>query len=316
MFYGKYLVCFGYFFNFFGTMSQAKQRKLIRIEDPDDYLSGLDFPDRVVCENVLIFERLSRSSLQQKHLGRLNYRVDRMHSRYVLIRVIQTAGVISVDGRSLTLDEGDCILLAPFQFHHFINTEKEEIDWTFITFELAQGRELVSGLSHRVVPLDKVMCGFWKDCLSVWSDADCQRFEIFPVLERLLMHLAFKAKTFSASQHVKLVGEGRDDWIVRVEELVLLSVRRGWTLEEVARRVGISGRQLRSRFEKSMGITLRDYRASFQLHTALSYMRDTQLNLADIAELSGFHSQPAFTRFVKRITGVSPRELRSNLAQR
>ncbi|MFQ3225608.1 MAG: AraC-like DNA-binding protein [Lentimonas sp.] len=57
-------------------------------------------------------------------------------------------------------------------------------------------------------------------------------------------------------------------------------------------------------------VSLRDYRANCQLHLALSLMRNAQLSLSDVAELSGFNSHPSFTRFIKRMTGRAPSEVR------
>ena len=36
----------------------------------------------------------------------------------------------------------------------------------------------------------------------------------------------------------------------------------------------------------------------YQLHSAVSLMQNEKLNLASIAELAGFNTQPAFTRFM------------------
>lgn len=58
-----------------------------------------------------------------------------------------------------------------------------------------------------------------------------------------------------------------------------------------------------------MGLSLRDYRSNYQLHTAISLMRDVKRSLSDIAELSGFNSQSVFTRFIRRMAELTPREL-------
>jgi len=91
------------------------------IKDPQSYYDGVDQPSRVICRNVIVFDRLSRQTLQQQHLA------NRMHHRYVLIRVLKTAGVISVDGQSFQLQEGDAVLVTPYQFHHFIDLESAQL---------------------------------------------------------------------------------------------------------------------------------------------------------------------------------------------
>jgi AraC-like DNA-binding protein len=100
-----------------------------------------------------------------------------------------------------------------------------------------------------------------------------------------------------------------NEWIAKIEALIIRSVKEGWTLGEVAQHAGISERHLRDRFERQMGISLRDYRSNYQFHTAISLMRDSASSLSSVAELSGFNSQSVFTRFIRRMSGRTPRVL-------
>jgi AraC-type DNA-binding domain-containing proteins len=83
-------------------------------------------------------------------------------------------------------------------------------------------------------------------------------------------------------------------------------------LKKRGRPLGVSERQLRKLFKKEMGVSIRDYRANFQLNRAISLMRNPKLALGRVAELSGFRSQAVFNRFVKRQTGLTPKQLRES----
>jgi len=108
-------------------------------------------------------------------------------------------------------------------------------------------------------------------------------------------------------------GEIGDEWISRVEELILRSVYEDWSLEDVAQRANVSLRYLRDRFEKVIGLSPSEYRANYQLHAAMLLMRDSRLSLSQVAERSGFRSLPVFSRFVKRRVGMTPSTLRKSL---
>ena len=129
-----------------------------------------------------------------------------------------------------------------------------------------------------------------------------------PVLDRLLTRLQS-----TTSVRTPAVDESRldakNEWIAQIEALIIQSVREGWTFEEVAQRAGFSERHLRDRFEQQMGLSLRDYRSNYQLHSAISLMRDSTRSLSDVAELCGFNSQSVFTRFIRRMADRTPREL-------
>ena len=273
------------------------------IKDPKSYYDGVDLPDRVICRNVIVFDRLTRRALQQQHLA------NRMHHRYVLIRVLKTPGVVSVDGQSFQLNEGDAVLVAPYQFHHFIDLQSGQLRWLFITFDLEQGASMLADLSYRSLQPDRAAHRWWGEIAQLWVRKSSEhRSELMPMLDRMLTRLqSTMAARVPGGDDVRM--DSKNEWIVGIEALIIRSVREGWTFEEVAQRAGFSERHLRNRFEQQMGLSLRDYRSNYQLHTAISLMRDAKRSLSDIAELSGFNSQSVFTRFIRRMAELTPREL-------
>jgi len=276
------------------------------INDPTNYFTGLEAFDRIICRNVLVFERKSKGALQQKHLA------NRMHHRYVLMRALKTRGVVSVDGKTVRLDEGDALLVSPYQFHHYIDLEKAALHWIFITFELENGEAALAELSNRSIKPDDLSRRMWVEIAHLWtSDQVARRSELMPVLDRLLTRIHSNQKMDTGSE--KTLPHPKNEWIAHIEALIFKSVRHGWTFQEVARRAGISERHLRSRFESQMGITLKDYRSNYQFHLAISLMRNPEFSLSDVAELSGFNSQSVFTRFIRRMCRQAPRVLREQI---
>jgi len=274
-----------------------------RIGDPESYYKGVDLSNRVICRNVIVFERLDRKSLQQKAVA------NRMHHRYVLVRVLKTPGMVSIDGQGFHLDEGDALLITPYQFHHFIDLESDDLRWLIITFELEQGESLLAGLSYRRLYPGSQADALWLEIVKLWLDpVESRKPELLPILDRLLMRLHFK-KMLEQPLASETQLAPQNEWIAQIEALIIKSVREGWTLNTVAQRAGISVRHLRDRFEKRMGISLRDYRSNYQFHVAVSLMRDSSSDMSSIAELCGFNSQSVFTRFIRRMSGRTPREL-------
>ena len=232
-----------------------------------------------------------------------------MHHRYVLIRVLKTAGVISVDGQSFQLSEGDAVLVSPYQFHHFIDLQSDQLRWLFITFELAQGKSILSDLSYRSLQPDRETHLLWGDITQLWTRREtAHQTELMPILDRMLTRLQ-STTAVHAPERDEMRLDSKNEWIVGVESLIIRSVKEGWTFKEVAQRVGFSERHLRNRFEQQMGLSLCEYRSNYQFHTAISLMRDATRSLSDVAELSGFNSQSVFTRFIRRMAGRTPREL-------
>jgi AraC-like DNA-binding protein len=234
-----------------------------------------------------------------------------MHHRYVLIYVLKTGGVVSVDGLSLRLKQGDALLIFPFQFHYYLETNDDALRWLFLTFELDRGSSELEPLRQRVLTPNLDICGLIQHISSLWAaDEEEDKAMILPLTDQLLSLLR------QESRHLKSMsgrGVSSGSWIAQVESLVIQSVHEGWSLEEVSARMGYSSRRVRDRFEKQTGMSLKAYRNSYQFHRALSLFRDSQLSLSQIAEMSGFQSQPVFNRFIRRLTGETPGTVRKQV---
>lgn len=275
------------------------------LPEPEDYHLGVDVPVRPLSRNVLVFMREDRANLQQMHFQ------NRSHHRHVLIMVLDTAGAVIVDGIETRLRPGQGLLVLPFQFHHYINLEAENLRWLFITFELVEGSVELDTLGHRVIQPDSDMLSVWTGIAKRWQLGNkTARVETLPLLDLLLLKLQ---QSMPEESDTLPVARSRGSWIARVEALIREAVDQHWTLDEVARRSGLSERQLRTRFEAESGVTIRHYRANYQLHRSFALMRGSQASIADIAERVGFQSSAAFCRFIRRETGMSPIQLRRTL---
>lgn len=275
------------------------------LPEPTNYYEGVVASLRPISANAILFLRKSRPTLQQEHL------TNRLHHRYVLLYVLETAGIVSVEGKSLWVEPGQALLVLPNQFHHYISLERDELRWLFITFELEKGAGSLQHLSHRPLRPDENCQELWARLVRTWLFADrAIQGELLPILDQLLVRLGrFPGEAPSRTQS-SLAAEAPDDWIARVESLVIRSIREGGDLESVARAVGISSRHLRTRFEAATGVALREYRSGYQLSRSMALMQNTDLRLGEIAELCGFNSQSVFNRFIRRQTGESPNALR------
>lgn len=269
--------------------------------EPASYYRGIEAPERPRVNNLVSFLRTNRESLQQRNF------YNRSHHRYVLILVLQTTGSVIVDGAEHRIKPGQAYLVRPFQFHHYLNIESDHLSWLFLTFDLVHGAELLGYLDHRILQPQESELQTWRDIVNCTNSEDANdQQEALPLLDTLLYRLA-------RSHHESPSNKPRDSWIAKVDGYIVESVHQGWSVDEIGRKLGLSGRQLRSRFHKEMGISIRDYRANYQLNRAINLLRDSQNSMSSIAELCGFNSQAVFNRFIKRETGSSPLSLRKRL---
>jgi AraC-like DNA-binding protein len=84
----------------------------------------------------------------------------------------------------------------------------------------------------------------------------------------------------------------------------------GWSLEELAREVGMSRSVLAERFSQFVGVPPMQYLAQWRMQLAATLLSSTSMSLSEIAEQVGYGSETALSRAYKRWVGVAPAEWR------
>lgn len=97
----------------------------------------------------------------------------------------------------------------------------------------------------------------------------------------------------------------------RVEEILSPQLHsRLPTLDEVAGQLGMPGWTLRRRLKTEDNTRFQDIIDGIRQQLAISYIRDTEITLGEVAFLLGFSSPAAFQRAFKRWTGSAPGQYR------
>ena len=98
----------------------------------------------------------------------------------------------------------------------------------------------------------------------------------------------------------------RDHTIGRSLALLHEQPARSWTLEQLAREVGVSRSVLAERFTHLVGQPPMQYLTSWRIQLAAGLLRDGESKVAAVALEVGYASEAAFSRSFKKIAGVSP----------
>ncbi|MCA7011615.1 AraC family transcriptional regulator [Dickeya dadantii] len=105
--------------------------------------------------------------------------------------------------------------------------------------------------------------------------------------------------------------QGASDPLVRqVMTLMQEDIAHPWTLDELARRVGMSRTALATRFRAATGETPINYLRTLRMQHAMQLLADTRQSLDAVAAAVGYQDAFGFSRVFKRITGISPRAFR------
>lgn len=98
----------------------------------------------------------------------------------------------------------------------------------------------------------------------------------------------------------------RDPYVSRTLALFHGDIRRDWTMDELAREVGLSRSALADRFQRLIGKPPMSYLARWRMDVAAQLLRSTNATLAQIADDVGYEAEAAFSRAFKKAYDVAP----------
>jgi AraC-like DNA-binding protein len=114
--------------------------------------------------------------------------------------------------------------------------------------------------------------------------------------------------------HVASASSGNTGWLAGLRDehvgRALAQLHRlpahDWTLDKLARDVGLSRSMLAERFLQFVGDTPMHYLAKWRMQLAAGLLTRTTSSLAEVATQVGYTSEAAFSRAFKRLVGVAP----------
>ncbi|MFT7773869.1 helix-turn-helix domain-containing protein [Roseateles sp.] len=101
-----------------------------------------------------------------------------------------------------------------------------------------------------------------------------------------------------------------DPQIGRVMVLMQRELSHPWTLDELARRAGISRTALAQRFRAATGDTPLNHLRALRMQQAMQLLADARQPLEAVATAVGYQDAFGFSKVFKRTTGTSPRDFR------
>jgi AraC-like DNA-binding protein len=98
----------------------------------------------------------------------------------------------------------------------------------------------------------------------------------------------------------------RDPFVGKALSLMHAKPAQNWTIEDLARDVGLSRSVLAERFNDLVGIPPMQYLANWRMQIASGLLSSGSANIAAIAAEIGYGSEAAFSRAYKRMVGEPP----------
>ncbi|OQA84671.1 MAG: Arabinose operon regulatory protein [Lentisphaerae bacterium ADurb.Bin242] len=282
-----------------------KKYSFIPEEAKNDSLQSLDL---TACPphptHILVFKR----SEPERNLFPQGLNI---HKSYVLWICLKGRGRLLLDSVSYILSEGDAILVFPGQGHLRLVFENEHVEWLLIRFD-AESTEMLAPLQKKCLRLDRIGEKRLSEFMDSYRNARKQETpsngsEALLRFALLLNHLPDCITESSPSEPLS----GKSQLSACVAEVCKIMIQyRNIPFEKVARKLGVSPGHLRHLFKEQTGKTPGYLKQESRLRNAIHLLAHSEMTITEIGEALGFKSVYSFSRFFKKMMGISPRACR------
>ncbi len=142
-------------------------------------------------------------------------------------------------------------------------------------------------------------------------------FSAQEVLARIGVHLHAKQQVDELlklvtlrGETIKQTGQPRDHFFYRALNELEQNLIDPLSLTELAHRIGTNERKLTEIFRHTVGMTVFDFATQRRLEVARQLLRESDLQIRQIADRIGYQNPGDFTRAFRRQYGVTPRSYR------
>jgi len=197
------------------------------------------------------------------------------------------------------------------------NGELTHLTCGVVRFDHAAGQQLISQLP-KVLQVDA-----WSDEEGSWLQSTLRFIsrearEPQPGGETVITHLADILVIQAIRSWINSAPEAEQGWLAALRDrqvgralaLIHSAPENDWSLQSLAKEVGMSRSGFSARFTNLVGESVMRYITHWRMQLAHAQMLDTADPLSAIAERLGYQSEVVFSRAFKRVFGVPPGSVR------
>ena len=219
----------------------------------------------------------------------------------------------NVEGSEFTLNNNDCIMYAPGQFHTQYTNEYESCSHLTIVFdmdidhpELISNKVFKTGRTIRTFIEDFVngasRCSMYNNDLLI---TDLQRTIIGLLQENVLRDKPLA----NTPMQQKFESELLDGILNYITENIYTAL----SIEDLCEKFSISRSSLQVLFKNNLGVPPKQYISDIKLEKSKQLIKESKYTISEISSICGFASIHYFSRRFKAVYGITPTDYAKSL---
>lgn len=247
--------------------------------------------------------------VQHPPLYHFEWQHGRILNEYQIVYIVEGAGLFETKKQKIQIQCDDAILLRPGQWHRY--RPKLETGWReyWLGFSGSGFKTIFDNhFGGRCVFQIRGSMGVRETFESLIATAQ----ENGPALQQNMAAQAslLLAQLYASTLvHAPTVKDALK-MVQRAREMMWSADTRSLSLEETARRLGVSYSTFRRIFREHTGVGPHQYRLHLKLSQARDLLLNTNLPVKEVAFRSGFEEEQYFCRFFKKTMGKTPSSYR------
>lgn len=230
------------------------------------------------------------------------------HDFYELVYVIKGKAGITADDRIYILEEGQCILHPPMEFHKIWSEDSSSPELIILSFHAKQMPNNIGGRYCLSPDLRMTLEDWMEEHPSVFFQDDflVKQIKDRSGARRQLCKLElFLAELFTASPDLEQTESGNAAVYTEIVRIMKQNINRMLTIDELSSQCHMSKSSLKRIFSHYSGIGIITYFNRLKISKACELLIQGE-SVGNIAELLGFSDQNYFSTVFRRHVGLSP----------
>lgn len=275
--------------------------------------------NEIRSNNIDAIRLFTSTAKPRKNNLRIHY-----HSLIEISLILRGQGIYKINNNTYTIQDGDIFFYRPNEAHCITDIEEEGMEllnlhispyYLYTNFQNALNSNYIkilaanfplksNKLNDTLSPeqLDEVK----RLILSIRREMEAKKSDyvtfVCNYISAILILISRSYKNAKFSQKEKQSYQK----LIQGIKYIDTHFKDNITLEKIAQKVGYSKCYFSSIFKKCMGMSLWDYICIKRIEEALTQIKTTDKNIADIALDCGFNNAVNFNKLFKKYTNVTP----------